>query len=706
MPPSTMSPSTTPSTSEASTVRERASLLRDQLHRLRRLKSEASSSLDDIVSRADALDSFLSPLKDKTDELSLGLANVEKALRVTTEALSHFATYRDLQNTIDRGLSAPTSASEEAAVLEYAKAMERLRVSSDFLERHFAGSGGAAASPELTHTRGALLTALTHCEVDFANRLLRASSNDEREGGHDVRILRILAATILSHEGPSGAAVRNAYADIRFERLKQHVSESMRAGGSDQGVENAERMLRRLESRDDKSKADQAATTGQGGPAVDVWLSMVSAIALHLEAERDFAYGIFSEDRADAAFASAVSGLFVLLLTVARAVASGPHSPEKVFALLDMLQRLDGQDLGAKLKSVHIQRTRGGSIGVRSPNHRSRVLEGLEGLLRKLEETKGVLMKAAQTTFTEFAKALEKEDGVLSIAIHGGHRKRGGKGGHAKALGARDHAAGIPRNATVHPLTAYTIHYIRRLYGYDSAPRYLLNQRRGTGRDAMGEMFCSILGSLGKALRRKVQSSASVDGSKIFYSHNASKASSYIEDAHRRSFGDVFMMNNLNYIVGSIAKSKFGHLLNDGPFVSEQKQQIQRYMSSYIHSSWKLPREWLDLVYHRLNDLARLGAGAEELEAIEADKKLKGFLRQFHAAWKALVQDQSAWAIPDDALKAALCGKVAKDFLPSYGRCAAVLAELSATPSIAAMTKYIPTDARRVIETSLFTNSA
>ena len=78
-----MSPSTTPSTSEASTVRERASLLRDQIHRLRRLKSEASSSLDDIVSRADALDSFLSPLKDKTDELSLGLANTNEVNELT-----------------------------------------------------------------------------------------------------------------------------------------------------------------------------------------------------------------------------------------------------------------------------------------------------------------------------------------------------------------------------------------------------------------------------------------------------------------------------------------------------------------------------------------------------------------------------------------------------------------------------------------------
>ncbi|CAM6096008.1 unnamed protein product [Calypogeia fissa] len=234
--------------------------------------------------------------------------------------------------------------------------------------------------------------------------------------------------------------------------------------------------------------------------------------------------------------------------------------------------------------------------------------EAASNLLKKLAQT-------ANDTFGDFEDAVEK-DATKTPVLDG----------------------------TVHPLTSYVINYVKFLLDYQSTLKQLFGEMDS------GEKSNSKLASSVMRIMQVLQSN--LDGKSKLYKDPA--------------LTQLFLMNNIHYMVKSVRRSEAKELLGDD-WVQRHRRIVQQHASGYQRSAWGKA-----LTYLSGSGLTQSQGGSGGLTGGDASgtgisrSALKERFKNFNLVFEDLHLRQSQWTIPDPELRDAVRLAVEEVLLPAY----------------------------------------
>ncbi|KAJ6425647.1 hypothetical protein OIU84_026258 [Salix udensis] len=216
------------------------------------------------------------------------------------------------------------------------------------------------------------------------------------------------------------------------------------------------------------------------------------------------------------------------------------------------------------------------------------------------------LAQTAQETFCDFEEAVEK-DATKTAVLDG----------------------------TVHPLTSYVINYVKFLFDYQSTLKQLFQEFDASDPDAQ---LASVTTRIMQALQNNL------DG----------KSKQYRDPA----LTQLFLMNNIHYIVRSVRRSEAKDLLGDD-WVQIHRRIVQQHANQYKRVSWAK-------ILQCLSVQGGGGIGGDGSASGISRAAVKDRFKTFNVQFEELHQRQSQWTVPDSELRESLRLAVAEVLLPAY----------------------------------------
>ncbi|KAL3623453.1 hypothetical protein CASFOL_032269 [Castilleja foliolosa] len=215
------------------------------------------------------------------------------------------------------------------------------------------------------------------------------------------------------------------------------------------------------------------------------------------------------------------------------------------------------------------------------------------------------LAQTAQETFGDFEEAVEK-DATKTTVLDG----------------------------TVHPLTSYVINYVKFLFDYHSTLLQLFREFHDVDAEAQ-------LASITTRIMQALQSN--LDG----------KSKQYKDPA----LTQLFLMNNMHYIVRSVRRSEAKDLLGDD-WVQIHRRVVQQHANQYKRIAWS----------KILQCLTVQGAGGADSGSTAGVSRamVKDRFKNFNILFEEIHQRQSQWTVPDSELRESLRLAVAEVLLPAF----------------------------------------
>ncbi|KAL3520913.1 hypothetical protein ACH5RR_019062 [Cinchona calisaya] len=234
------------------------------------------------------------------------------------------------------------------------------------------------------------------------------------------------------------------------------------------------------------------------------------------------------------------------------------------------------------------------------------IRESALGLTKHLAQT-------AQETFSDFEEAVEKDATKTAVA-----------------------------DGTVHPLTSYVINYVKFLFDYQSTLKQLF-QEFETG-DGSNSQLAAVTMQIMQALQ------TNLDG----------KSKQYKEPA----LSNLFLMNNIHYMVRSVRRSEAKDLLGDD-WVQRHRRIVQQHANQYKRIAWAKILQCLSI--QGLTSSGGSGVSADGGNSSGASRAIvKDRLKTFNIQFEELHQRQCQWTVPDTELRDSLRLAVAEILLPAY----------------------------------------
>ncbi|KVI07427.1 Cullin repeat-like-containing domain-containing protein [Cynara cardunculus var. scolymus] len=223
------------------------------------------------------------------------------------------------------------------------------------------------------------------------------------------------------------------------------------------------------------------------------------------------------------------------------------------------------------------------------------IREAALGLTKRLAQT-------AKETFGDFEEAVEKDATRTAVA-----------------------------DGTVHPLTSYVINYVKFLFDYQSTLKQLFQEfERG---DDSNSQLASVTMRIMQALQTNLEG----------------KSKQYKDPA----LTNLFLMNNIHYMVRSVRRSEAKDLLGDD-WVQRHRRIVQQHANQYKRNAWT-------------KVCGGGSAGGDGGNSSGASRALvKDRLKIFNLQFEELHQRQSQWTVPDSELRESLRLAVAEVLLPAY----------------------------------------
>ncbi|KAK3239191.1 hypothetical protein CYMTET_50865 [Cymbomonas tetramitiformis] len=224
-------------------------------------------------------------------------------------------------------------------------------------------------------------------------------------------------------------------------------------------------------------------------------------------------------------------------------------------------------------------------------------------------------------------------------------------------------------DGTVHPLTSYVLNYIKRLFDFLNALPTLFGEEADelAARSSSAPLPSSGLLARATAIGKGFLQDPDVEGKSeaekrmtvavtrifmVLQTNLETKASCY----KRKALAQVFMMNNMHYIVKSVRKTPEMLTLLGEEWADRQDDIVEQYCESYRLSSWADAMEYVSAV---------------ELDGTAMREKdramIKEKFRNFNTRLEELHHEQAQWAVPDPDLRVALRNSIIQLILPSYG---------------------------------------
>ncbi|EYU19401.1 hypothetical protein ABFS82_02G087100 [Erythranthe guttata] len=221
------------------------------------------------------------------------------------------------------------------------------------------------------------------------------------------------------------------------------------------------------------------------------------------------------------------------------------------------------------------------------------------------------LAQTAQETFGDFEEAVEK-DATKTAVLDG----------------------------TVHPLTSYVINYVKFLFDYHSTLQQLFKEFDDGDAE---KQLASITTRIMQALQ------SNLDG----------KSKQYKDPA----LTQLFLMNNIHYIVRSVRRSEAKDLLGDD-WVQIHRRVVQQHANQYKRIAWSKILQCLSIQGAQSGGSGSFGDGGSTAGVSRA--MVKDRFKNFNMLFEEIHQRQSQWTVPDSELRESLRLAVAEVLLPAY----------------------------------------
>lgn len=234
------------------------------------------------------------------------------------------------------------------------------------------------------------------------------------------------------------------------------------------------------------------------------------------------------------------------------------------------------------------------------------IREAASGLTQRLAQT-------ADDTFGDFGEAVEKD--VTKTPVQDG---------------------------TVHPLTSYVINYVKFLFDYQSTLRQLFGEDESVepGKSKLTDATMRIMSAL----------QSNLEG----------KAKQYRDPA----LAQVFLMNNIHYMVKSVRRSEAKDMLGED-WVQRHRRIVQQHAQGYRRVAWAKVLQSLSV--QGLTSSGSGGLGNDGSISTGVSRALlKERFKTFNIQFEELHQRQSQWFVPDHELRESLRLSVAEVLLPAY----------------------------------------
>ncbi|THG19671.1 hypothetical protein TEA_024684 [Camellia sinensis var. sinensis] len=238
----------------------------------------------------------------------------------------------------------------------------------------------------------------------------------------------------------------------------------------------------------------------------------------------------------------------------------------------------------------------------------SEIRESALSLMKQLAQT-------AQETFGDFEEAVEK-DATKTAVLDG----------------------------TVHPLTSYVINYVKFLFDYQSTLKQLFQEFENGGET--NSQLASVTMRIMQALQ------TNLDG----------KSKQYKDPA----LNNLFLMNNIHYMVRSVRRSEAKDLLGDD-WVQRHRRIVQQHANQYKRIAWAKILQCLSVPGLNSSGGSGNSVGGDGGNSSGASRTIvKDRLKTFNIQFEELHQRQSQWTVPDTELRESLKLAVAEVLLPAY----------------------------------------
>ncbi|CAO2196427.1 unnamed protein product [Urochloa humidicola] len=268
------------------------------------------------------------------------------------------------------------------------------------------------------------------------------------------------------------------------------------------------------------------------------------------------------------------------------------------------------------------------AIGKRSSEKLFRILGMYEALAEVLPELEGLFAGQAR----EFIK--EEAEGILDRL---GDAVRGTIAEFASAIQGETSRRPLP-GGEIHPLTRYVMNYVRLLADYNASLNQLLeywdNEMNGVDNPNMTPLGHCVL---------------------MLITHLQSKIDEKSRLYEDEALQNIFLMNNLLYIVQKVKDSELKTLLGDN-WIRKRRGQIRQYSTGYLRSSWTRVLACL-----RDDGLPQTMGSSSALKAA-----LKDRFKNFNMAFEELYRTQTSWRVVDPQLREELKISISEKVLPAY----------------------------------------
>lgn len=216
------------------------------------------------------------------------------------------------------------------------------------------------------------------------------------------------------------------------------------------------------------------------------------------------------------------------------------------------------------------------------------------------------LAQTAQETFGDFEEAVEKD--ATKTAVQDG---------------------------TVHPLTSYVINYVKFLYDYQATLKQLFQEFDPADPESQ---LASVTTRIMQALQNNL------DGKSKLYKDPG--------------LTQLFLMNNIHYIVRSVRRSEAKDMLGDD-WVQIHRRIVQQHANQYKRISWAK-------ILQCLTVQGGNSSGGGDSNSNISRSSVKERFKTFNTQFEELHQRQSQWTVPDSELRESLRLAVAEVLLPAY----------------------------------------
>ncbi|TKY55326.1 Exocyst complex component EXO70B1 [Spatholobus suberectus] len=325
------------------------------------------------------------------------------------------------------------------------------------------------------------------------------------------------------------------------------------------------------------------------------WVQAVKVVVgVLLSGEKRLCDSLFGdlEDLKEICFNETAKGCVMRLLNFGEAIAICKRSPEKLFRILDMYEALRDAlpDLQVMVSDEF-------------------VIGEANGVLSGLGE-------AAKGTFAEFENCIRNETSKKPVIT-----------------------------GDVHPLPRYVMNYLKLLVDYGDPMDSLLEIseedlyrfKNDLGGDGSRLEAMSPLGQRILLLMSELE-------------YNLVEKSRLYEDS---AMQQVFLMNNLYYLVRKVKDSDLGKVLGDD-WIRKRRGQIRQYATGYLRASWS----------KALSCLKDEGIGGSSSNA--SKMALKERFKSFNACFEEIYRVQTAWKVPDDQLREEMRISISEKVIPAY----------------------------------------